>query len=105
MKKAIETVSALCFKDAPVSASVINAVAKGIVLANDRSLLCENGGYISLNSDWARQTIYRMDVIGRTMSRRVATTASIPVAPGILKETKLDFLRRINSYKRDPGAG
>ena len=95
MKKTIETVSALRLRGAPVSASVINAVAKGIVLANDRSLLCENGGYISLNADWARQILYRMDVIGRKMSRRMATTARIPVAPGILKETKLDFQRRI----------
>ena len=31
---------------AAVHASVINAVAKGIVLANDRSLLVENGGCI-----------------------------------------------------------
>ena len=83
MKKTIETVSALRLKGAPVSSSVINAVAKGIlVLANDRSLLCENGGYISLNADWARQILNRMDVIGRTMSRRVATTARIPVAQG-----------------------
>ena len=78
-----------------MSSSVINAVAKGIVLANDRSLLCENGGYISLNADWACQSLNRMDVIGRTMSCRVVTSARIPVAPGILKETKLDFQRRI----------
>ena len=95
MKKTIETVSALRLRGAPVSASVINAVAKGIVLANDCSLLCENGGYISLNADWARQILYRMDVSGRKMSPRMATTARIPVAPGILKETKLDFQRRI----------
>ena len=95
MKKTIETVSALRLKGAPVSSSVINAVVKGIVLANDRSLLCENGGYISLNADWACQSLNRMDVIGHTMSCRVATTARIPVAPGILKETKLDFQRRI----------
>ena len=67
------------------------AVVKGIVLANDRSLLCENGSYISLNADWARKILYRIDVIGRTVSRRVATTARIAVAPGILKETKLVF--------------
>ena len=94
MKKTIETVSALRLRGAPVSTSVINAVAKGIVLANDRSLLCENGGYISLNADWARQILYRMDASGRKMSRRMATTARIPVAPGILKETNLDFQRR-----------
>ena len=48
MKKAIETVNALRLKGAPVSAPVINSVAKGIILANDSSLLTENGGPISL---------------------------------------------------------
>ena len=50
MKKTIDTVAGLRLKGAPVSASVINSAAKGIVLANNRSLLIENGGHISLSN-------------------------------------------------------
>ena len=47
MKKAIDTISALRLRRAPVICSLINAVAKGIVQANDRTLLVENGGHLS----------------------------------------------------------
>ena len=95
MKKAIDTISALRLRGAPVTSSVINAVAKGIVQANDRTLLVENGGHLSLLNDWARKVLYRMDTLGRKMTRRIAITARIPVAPALLAETKLDFQRKI----------
>ena len=99
MKKTIETVNTLRLKGAPVSASVINSVAKGIILANDSSLLTENGGPISLSNYWARNILYRMDKEGRKMTRRMATTSKIPVSPGLLKETKLDFQRKIKGIQ------
>ena len=34
-----------------MSAAVIRAVARGVIIANDRSLLLENGGYIDLSTD------------------------------------------------------
>ena len=86
MKKTIEAVNALRLKGAPVSASVINSVDKGIILANDSSLLTENGGPISLSNDWARNILYCMDKEGRKMTRRMATTSKIPVSPGLVKE-------------------
>ena len=95
MKKAIDTICALRLRGAPVTSSVINAVAKGIVQANDRTLLVENGGHLSLLNDWARKVLYRMDTLGRKMTRRIAITARIPVAPALLAETKLDFQRKI----------
>ena len=49
MEKTIEIIKGLRLKGAPVSAAIINSVAKGIINANDRSLLVENGGYLSLN--------------------------------------------------------
>ena len=52
MKKTIDTVAGLRLKGAPVSAAAINSVAKGIVLANDSSLLIKNGGYLSLSNEW-----------------------------------------------------
>ena len=55
MKKTIETVQSLRLKGAPISSSIINAVAKGIVIANDRMLLVENGGHLSFSDSWARK--------------------------------------------------
>ena len=60
MKKTIDTISALRLRGASVTSSVINAVAKGIVQANDRTLLVKNGGHLSLSNDWARKDLYRM---------------------------------------------
>ena len=60
MKKTIDTISALRLRGASVTSSVINAVAKGIVQANDRTLLVKNGGHLSLSNDWARKDLCRM---------------------------------------------
>ena len=47
MKKTIETIQALRLKGAPVTAAVINAIAKGIVMANERTILVEHGEEMS----------------------------------------------------------
>ena len=94
MAKTIDVVSSLRLRGAPVSSVVITAVAKGIITANDISLLAENGGTLSLNKDWARQILYRMETRGEKLVRRMGTTAKIPVAPGILREVKLDYQRK-----------
>ena len=99
MKKVLDTISALRLRGAPVSASVIRAVARGVILSNDRSLLVEDGGYIDLNLDWSRQVLYRFNTLGRTMSSRMATTAKIPIAPALLSEIKLDFQRKIKDLQ------
>ena len=39
MGKTIQTVKALHLKDAPVSIAVINTIAKGVVMSEDRCLL------------------------------------------------------------------
>ena len=99
MKKVIETVANLRLRGAPVSSAVIRAVARGVTIANDRSLLLENGGYIDLSTDWSRQVLYRFETLGRKMTSRSATTAKIPIAPALLNETKLDFQRKIKSLQ------
>ena len=99
MKKVIETVANLRLKGAPVSAAVIRAVARGVIIANDRSLLLENGGYIDLSTDWSHQVLYRFEKIGQKMTSRMATTAKIPIAPALLNETKLDFQRKIKELQ------
>ena len=97
MKKTITLVDALRLKGAPVTASVINSIAKGVVIANDRSILIEYGGYLSLNSDWGKNLLYRMEKERKKMTRRCATTSKLPVAPGIISEVKLDFQRKIKA--------
>ena len=62
-KKAIDTISALRLRGTPITSSVINAFAKGIVQANDRTLLVENGADLSLSNDWAGKVLYRMDTL------------------------------------------
>ena len=61
MKKVIETITNLRLSGAPVSAAVIRAVARGVIIANDRLLLLENDGYIDLSADWSRQVLYRFE--------------------------------------------
>ena len=95
MKKVIETDANLWLRGAPVSSAVIRTVARGANIANDRSLLLENGGYIDLSTDWSRQVLYCFQTLGRKMTSRMATTAKIPIAPALLNETKLDFQRKI----------
>ena len=99
MKKTIETTQALRLKGAPVTAAVINAIAKGIVMANDRTILVEHGGYLSLSYDWGRNVLYHMDREGKKMTMRMATTKKIPAAPGLLKEAKLSFQRKIKTLQ------
>ena len=97
MDKVIEMVEALRLKGAPVTGEVINSVAKGIIVANDRSILLEHGGYLSLDITWGRNVLYRMEKEGKKMCRRKATTEKIPIAPGLLKESKLNFQRKIKT--------
>ena len=70
MAKTIDVVSSLLLRGAPVSSAVIRAVAKGTITSNDRSLLVENGGALSLNKDWARQILYRMETRGEKLVRQ-----------------------------------
>ena len=99
MKKVIETATNLQLRGAPVSAAVIRAVARGVIIANDRLLLLENGGYIDLSADWSRQVLYRFEKLGLKMTSPFATTAKIPIAPALLSETKLNFQRKINELQ------
>ena len=95
MKKTIETVQSLRLKGAPISSSIINAIAKGIVIANDRMLFVENGGHLSFSDSWARNICNEMERNGKKMKRRMATTYKIPVAPAFLEEEKFKFQRNL----------
>ena len=95
MKKAIQTIKALRLKGAPISYNIINAIAKGIVVANDRTMLVENGGHLQFTDNWARNVLNEVQRSEKKMVKRMATTSKIPVAPGLLKEEQLTFQRKI----------
>ena len=99
MKKTIELVRCLRLRGAPISIAVVTSVAKGIIEANDRSILVENGGYLSLNHQWGRNVLYRMEKENMKMVRRKATTEKLPVSPGFLNEAKLNFQRKIKFFQ------
>ena len=85
MKKAIQTIKALRLKGAPISCNVINAIAKGIVVANDRTMLVEHGGHLQFTDNWARNVLNEVQRSEKKMVKQMATTSKIPVAPGLLK--------------------
>ena len=74
---------------------LINAIAKCIVMVNDRTILVENGGYLALSSDWAKDILYMIEKEEKKMVRLIGNAAKIPIAPGILSETKLHFQLKI----------
>ena len=100
MAKTISMVKCLRVKGAPVSSSVITAIARGMIKACDSSLLAENGGSLILNTDWARQVLYRMETNGEKLVRRMATTAKIPVSPALIAEIKLDYQRKYQRLQK-----
>ena len=59
----------------------------------------ENGGYLSISHQWGRNVLYRMEKEGKKMCRHKATTEKMPIAPGLLKEAKLNFQRQIKELQ------
>ena len=69
-------VESLRLKGAWITVECINSAFKGFIVANDRSLLMENGGYISLSHQWGRNVLYRMEQKGNKMSRKKTSRLS-----------------------------
>ena len=65
MKKAIQITKALRIKGAPISYNVINAIAKGIVVANDRTMLVEHGGHLKFTDNWTQNVLKFNDQQGK----------------------------------------
>ena len=97
MKKAIQTIKPLRLKDDPISYNVINAIAKGIVVANDRTMLVEHGGHLKFTDNWARNVLNEVQRSEKKMVKGVAATSKIPIAPGLLNEEQLTFQRKIQA--------
>ena len=95
IKKAIQGIKALRLKCAPISYNVINAIAKGIVVANDRTMPVEHGGHLQFTDNWPQIVFNEVQRSEKKMVKQMATTSKIPVAPGLLKEEQLTFQRKI----------
>lgn len=85
----METVKSLRLKGAQISRSVIDAIAKGIIIAKDRVQVVENDRHLSdtrhqtdmvFSDAWARKILNEMDRRSKRMKRRMATTCKMPVA-------------------------
>ena len=68
-------------------------------MKNDCIIFAEYGGYVKVSNNWARKILCKMETLGRKMTRRLATTSKRPIAPGILKGTKLHFQRKIKQLQ------
>ena len=99
INKTIQLVKALRLKGAPISTTVITSIAKGIIEANDRTILVENGGYLTLNNQSGQNVLYRIRKDGKKMTWRKGTTDKIPVSPGLIKEAKLNYQRMIKQLQ------
>lgn len=89
-EKVIAMIKSMRAAGCVVNYNIAISIAKGIVLANDRSLLKENGGTLEFHYTWCQSIFRRLG-----FSKRRATTAKQPVSPGFLKEIRFTFHRSI----------
>lgn len=73
-----------------VTASVVVAAARGIVMSRDRTQLAEFGGHIQLSRQWAYHLLSRMNFV-----RRKATTAKSRHTPTDFAAVKEAFLNDV----------
>ena len=73
-----------------INTRIVRAVAKGVVIAEDRTLLLENGGTIEITRQWALSLLKRMKMV----KRRGSSTAKTEVKN--LDELKTNFLSKIS---------
>ena len=66
-------------------------IARGIVTANDRTLLKENGGTIELGNQWCKSITKQID-----FAKRKATTTKPIIAPGLISEIGHTFHHSVN---------
>ena len=89
-RKVMEMASSMRLAGAVVNYNVLIAVAKGIIIANDRTLLAENGSGIKLGWKWCESIFKRMN-----WTKRKGTTSKPAIAPGLIKEFGLTIFRNI----------
>lgn len=75
-----------------ITASVVVAAARGILLSYDRSKLLEFGGHIDLSRQWAYSVLSRMKYV-----RRKSTTSKSKHTPADFDQLKKSFLNDVAS--------
>ena len=80
-EKVIKLVKEMQSSGAAMSYNILIGIAKGVVTANDCTLLKENDGKIEFSMTWAQSFFKRIGFV-----KRKATTAKVPIAPGFVKE-------------------
>lgn len=73
-----------------ISARIVVAAARGILLTCNRSMLAEYGGHVELNVDWAYSLLRRMKFV-----QRKVTTAKSKHAVAEFRELKEQFLAEV----------
>ena len=89
-QKVMEMASSMRLAGAVVNYNVLIAIAKGIVTANDRTLLPEYGGTIRIGYKWCESVFKRMK-----WTKRKGTTSKPIIPPGLVKEVGLTFFKDI----------
>ena len=69
-------IRAMCEGGGVVTTAITVAAATAIVRKADRNLIAEHGGPITINKDWAKSLLFRINFV----KRRGSSTAKMPVA-------------------------
>lgn len=91
-EKVVNLVKEMQNSGAAMSYNILVGIAKGIVCANDRTLLKENGGSIVFTMTWAQSLFKRIGYV-----KRKATTAKVPISPGFVKEIGFTFYQSLKT--------
>ena len=78
-------------KGGNINTRIVKALAKGVVLSQDRILLHENGGGIDITQDWALSIIKRMHLVTRCGN----STAKLEIKD--FEEKKAKYLKEIET--------
>ena len=90
-EKVLEMIRNMRNTRAVISFHTVVGFATGIVLANDRTLLKENGGTVELIVGWCQSIFKRLNFV-----RRKSATAKPMITPGLIKEIGFSFYKDIH---------
>ena len=86
--KVIQMIKSLREAGVGINYNVMIGIANGLIAANDRTMLVENGGILEITETWAQS-------ITRRLVRRKSTTCKQPMSPGYIREIGFIFYRNI----------
>jgi hypothetical protein len=76
-----------------VNTAIVRAVGMGIVMSEDKQLLSENGGPITLTKAWAYSLLQRMNFV----KRRGSCTVKTNISDEKFNDMKSEFLNKIKN--------